>query len=102
MRRVKARRRGVGALMLAATTTASAQTLSSASNDWLVSAGDPGSSRYSTLDQIRRDNVGSLRPAWIYRTGDAPAIGPSEMQSTPIIVDGVLYTTTPALAVVAL
>jgi len=46
--------------------------------------------------------VASLRVAWIYHTGDVAANTRSEIQATPVIVDGVLYTTTPALAVVAL
>jgi quinoprotein glucose dehydrogenase len=70
--------------------------------DWRTTGGDPGNSRYSTLDQINRTNVGTLRVAWIYHTGDVPPNSRSEIQATPIVVDGVLYTTTPALAVVAL
>ena len=70
--------------------------------DWRVTGGDPGNSRYSPLAQINRTNVGTLRVAWIYQTGDGPADGRSEIQATPVVVDGVLYTTTPALAVVAL
>jgi len=67
-----------------------------------VTGGDPGNTRYSPLDQINRGNVARLRLAWTYHTGDAPPDGPSEIQATPIIVGGVLYTTTPALAVIAL
>ncbi|HMA21809.1 MAG TPA: PQQ-binding-like beta-propeller repeat protein, partial [Gemmatimonadaceae bacterium] len=70
--------------------------------DWRVTGGDPGNSRYSPLAQINRTNVGTLRVAWIYHTGDGRADGHSEIQATPVVVDGVLYTTTPALAVVAL
>ena len=70
--------------------------------DWPVTGGDPGNSRYSALDQITRDNVGQLRVAWVYHTGDMPAGDQSQIQATPIVVDGVLYTTTPALAVIAL
>ncbi len=69
-------------------------------SDWPVTGGDPGNSRYSALDQINRSNVSSLRVAWIYHTGDGSAT--SQIQAIPIVVDGVLYTTTPALAVVAL
>ena len=70
--------------------------------DWRVTGSTPGNDRYSALDQINRDNVRQLEVAWIYHTGDAPPGGRSEIQSTPIVVDGVLYTTTPALAVIAL
>ena len=70
--------------------------------DWRVSGGGPGNTRYSTLDQINRRNVGQLKVAWIYHTGDLPPDGQSEIQATPIVVDGVLYTSTPALAAIAL
>jgi len=71
-------------------------------DDWPVTGGAPGNDRYSALDQINRDNVRQLAVAWTYHTGDAPPSGRSEIQSTPIVVDGMLYTTTPALAVIAL
>jgi len=75
---------------------------STATSDWRTTGGDPGNSRYSPLDQINRANVATLRVAWIYHTGDVRADSHSEIQATPIVVDGVLYTTTPALAVIAL
>src|SRR5438034_2245053 len=56
--------------------------------------------RYSPLAQINRDNVSRLQVAWIYDSHDA--FKGSEMQSNPIVVDGVLYATTPTLHVVAL
>lgn len=71
-------------------------------SDWPVTGGDPGNTRYSSLDQINRDNVARLRVAWTFHTGDAPQGGSSEIQATPIVVGGMLYTTTPALAVIAL
>ncbi len=55
--------------------------------------------RYSPLTQINRGNVGRLRVAWTYDSHDA--FQGSEMQSNPIVVDGVLYATTPTLSVVA-
>jgi quinoprotein glucose dehydrogenase len=70
--------------------------------DWRTTGGDPGNSRYSPLDQINRTNVAALRVAWVYHTGDVRADSHSEIQATPIVVDGVLYTTIPTLAVVAL
>src|SRR6266571_488836 len=90
------------ALLLLATGCAS----QGPNTDWRVTGGDPGNTRYSTLDQISKTNVVELRVAWVYHTGDMPAHGPwggaSEIQATPIVIDGVLYTTTPALAVIAL
>ena len=71
------------------------------STDWSVTGGDPGNTRYSGLDQINRKNVSALRVAWVYHTGEV-SNGGAQIQATPIVVDGVMYATTPALAVVAL
>ena len=80
---------------------AAAAVAAAPADDWQVTGGEPGNSHYSSLDQITRANVKQLQVAWTYHTGDAPA-GRSEIQATPIIVGGVMYTTTPALNVVAL
>src|SRR5260370_37836324 len=68
--------------------------------DWRVYGGSPENIRYSKLDQINRDNVTRLQVAWTYDTGDA--FPGSEMQCNPIVIDGVLYATTPKLRVIAL
>ena len=49
--------------------------------------------RYSPLDQINNSNVNRLQVAWTYEAGDH--FKGSEMQSNPIIVEGMLYLTTP-------
>jgi len=68
--------------------------------EWKVYGGGPESIRYSNLDQINRGNVQKLRIAWTFDTGDA--FDGSEMQCNPIVVNGVLYATTPKLRVIAL
>jgi quinoprotein glucose dehydrogenase len=70
--------------------------------DWRVTGGEPGQTRYSPLDQITRKNVKSLRVAWVYHAGDASPQNRSEIQATPIVVRGVLYSTSPSLALFAL
>jgi quinoprotein glucose dehydrogenase len=70
--------------------------------EWRVYGGDPASRRYSALDQIHRGNVHRLRVAWVYHTGDHDAENRSQIQANPIVVDGVLYSTSPALRVFAL
>ncbi len=65
---------------------------------WARSQGDNGARRYSTLKQITRDNVRELEVAWTFRSGD----GAANVQSTPIVVDGLLYAPTPGRAIVAL
>jgi quinoprotein glucose dehydrogenase len=56
--------------------------------------------RYSPLAEINRSNVSGLKVAWTYDSHDA--FKGSEMQSNPVVVDGVLYATTPTMHVVAL
>jgi quinoprotein glucose dehydrogenase len=62
--------------------------------------GGTDNSRYSPLTQINGKNVGRLQVAWTYDSHDA--FKGSEMQSNPVVVDGVLYATTPTMRVVAL
>jgi quinoprotein glucose dehydrogenase len=68
--------------------------------DWRMFGGGPDNIHYSTLAQITRANVNQLQVAWQFDSGDAYA--GSEMQCNPIIVDGVMYATTPKLRVIAL
>jgi quinoprotein glucose dehydrogenase len=68
--------------------------------EWPVYRGDPGGTQFSPLAQIHAANVHRLQPAWTYRTGDATER--STMHANPIVVDGVMYLTTPSLKVVAL
>jgi len=70
-----------------------------APTDWPAHGG-VDNIRYSPLAQINRENVSTLRVAWSYDSHDA--FKGSEMQSNPVVVDGVLYATTPTLKVVAL
>lgn len=76
----------------------SAFCLHAADVQWPVNGG-PDNIRYSPLTQVNRENVGKLQVAWTYDSQDA--FKDSEMQSNPIVVDGVLYATTPKLRVVA-
>jgi quinoprotein glucose dehydrogenase len=68
--------------------------------DWPAYGGGADEIRYSRLDQINRQNVGKLQVAWAFETGDA--FDGSEFQCNPLVVDGVLYATTPKSNVVAL
>ncbi|MBI1876518.1 MAG: pyrroloquinoline quinone-dependent dehydrogenase [Acidobacteria bacterium] len=77
--------------------------------EWRVYGGDPGGSRFSSLDQINRRNVATLAPAWTYHTGEVspdakstPARRLSAFESTPLMVDGALFLSTPSDRIVAL
>ncbi|HEY9226028.1 MAG TPA: PQQ-binding-like beta-propeller repeat protein [Gemmatimonadaceae bacterium] len=68
--------------------------------DWPVYGGNTDNTHYSTLSQITPANVAQLKVAWTYETRDE--FKGSEMQANPIVVDGVLYATTPKMRVFAL
>jgi len=70
------------------------------SADWPVYGGNTDHTHFSTLNQITPANVKQLAVAWTFQTGDE--FKGSEMQANPIIVDGVLYATTPKMHVFAL
>jgi quinoprotein glucose dehydrogenase len=67
--------------------------------DWRV-VGGANNIHYSVLDQINRSNVQRLKIAWQFDSHDE--YEGSEMQCNPIVIDGVLYATTPRLRVIAL
>ncbi|HYF29572.1 MAG TPA: PQQ-binding-like beta-propeller repeat protein [Chitinophagaceae bacterium] len=71
-------------------------------NGWSHCKGSPESIHYSSLLQIDTNNVKNLRIAWHYRTGDADTIHNSQIQCNPIIVDTVLYGTSPQMKLFAL
>src|SRR5262247_675917 len=62
---------------------------------WPAYGRDAGGARYSPLTQINRSNIGQLKTAWTYRTGaaevKATSAGKAAFESTPILVDGLLY-----------
>lgn len=54
---------------------------------WLTTGRDAGKTHYSPLETINRDTVGRLGFAWELKTGTNRG-----MQATPLVVDGVMYT----------
>lgn len=68
--------------------------------DWSRYGGPEDGSRYSSLAQITTENVSKLEIVWTYKTGDATAS--SQIQCQPIVVNGLLYGSTPRLNVFAL
>lgn len=58
--------------------------------NWLTFGHDYTNQRYSALTQVNTRTVRSLAPRWIYQTGIS-----ATFQATPLVVDGVMYLTTP-------
>src|SRR5499426_1467367 len=65
--------------------------------NWLTYSGNYSSHRFSTLDQITPANVKNLKLQWVYQ---APVAG--NWQTTPLVVDGMMYITQRPNDIVAL
>lgn len=84
------------ALFLMATTLAWGQ-------DWPVYGHDLGNRKYSTLTQINTGNVSQLTQAWVFDTNTTQIAGVSRAtQSTPLVVNGVMYMVTGHQSLVAI
>lgn len=78
--------------------------------EWRYYGHDPGGNRHSPLDQIHRGNVAGLRRAWTFSIGEPnrPLEGgrnggeQTAFECTPLVVDGVMYLTTPSNRAIAL
>ncbi|HVR70668.1 MAG TPA: PQQ-binding-like beta-propeller repeat protein [Vicinamibacteria bacterium] len=98
-------RRALGlslAVLTPASAARSAPPAPPAGREWRSHGGDPGHTQYSPLTQIDTANVKRLRQAWVHRTGDKREDDRSQIQCQPIVVDGVLYATSPAIKLFAL
>jgi len=58
--------------------------------NWLTYSGDYAGRRYSALDEVNANNAPSLVAKWVYQTA---ATG--KFETTPVVVDGILYATGP-------
>jgi glucose dehydrogenase len=59
--------------------------------DWPTYYGNLSGNRYTTVDQITAANVARLQIQWIYPIQYSP------LETTPLVVDGVMYATGPNL-----
>lgn len=69
---------------------------------WRVYGGSKKAQHYSALTQIDSTNVNKLQVAWEYHTHDADTLAHSQIQCSPIVVDSILYGTTPKLRLFAI
>ncbi|MCI0622653.1 MAG: PQQ-dependent dehydrogenase, methanol/ethanol family [Acidobacteria bacterium] len=67
--------------------------------NWLTYSRTYDGQRYSPLAQVHRDNVNAMKVQWIYQMDRADIRG---LQMTPLVVDGVMYTTKPPADIVAI
>lgn len=65
--------------------------------NWVMYGGTYNNQRYSALTQVTKDNVKDLELAWTYSTGILKSF-----ETTPLVINGVMYATTPDNHVIAL
>jgi len=91
--------------ILVAGSLVAAQQQSSQQVEWLYYGGDPGGTKYSTLTDIGAENVQRLQVAWQWKHWETPLkqydTVPGFFESTPLMIDGVLYVTTPYNSIAA-
>jgi len=63
------------------------------SGEWRSYGGDLGSTRYAPLDQINASNFNNLEVAWRFKTDNLGPRPEFQYEGTPLMVNGVLYTT---------
>src|SRR5947209_12217908 len=69
----------------------------SEAGNWLTYSGSYRSWRYSSLEKINRQNAATLKVAWVHQMPTNHRI-----ETTPLVVDGVMYVTEPPSNVFAL
>jgi quinoprotein glucose dehydrogenase len=69
-----------------------------AGEDWAYTGGTEKQIKYSELEQINKSNVSQLEVAWVYNSGDMAG----NVQGNPLIVEGMVYVTTPGQKLIAL
>jgi len=77
--------------------------LNSEDHDWPTYGGNKAGNRYSPLTQINLANVRNLKQVWSYDTGENKTPGERgiDIQCQPIVVNGILYGTTPRMKLFA-
>ena len=74
--------------------------------EWLYYGADQGGSKYSALTDIGPENLPRLQIAWQWKHFDAPleqyGTEPGQFEAVPLMIDGVLYVTTPYNNIAAL
>jgi quinoprotein glucose dehydrogenase len=61
--------------------------------EWPTYGGDLGNTRYSALDQINASNFDKLQVAWRFKTDNLGPKPEANLEGTPLMVKGVLYST---------
>src|SRR3970040_254645 len=91
--------------LLAAMARASGQAQQAPQVEWMHYGGDEGGMRHSPLTDVDAKNLPRLQVAWQWKHWETPlkeyGTTPGQFESTPLMVDGTLYVTTPYNSIAA-
>lgn len=79
----------LGCIVLLTAQVSTVEKVASTKENWPHYGGTYQFWRYSALGQVNRNNVKKLVPAWVFQTGMIDG----GLQSTPVVIDGVMYLT---------
>ena len=89
----KSWRLALGLLALLATAADARAQQGAKNGEWRTYGGDLGMTRYAPLDQINAGNFAKLQVAWRFKTDILGARPDFNLQTTPLMINGVLYAT---------
>ena len=84
-------KRAIVCLLLCATTLIAQQ--GAKNGEWRTYGGDLGNTHYSPLDQISAANFNKLEIAWRFKTDNLGPTPEYNLEATPLVVNGILYST---------
>ena len=84
---------GASAALLALVAPPATTQQGASNTSWPSYGGDRGNTRYSPLSQIDASNFSKLQPAWIFSTANLGPTPETNLESTPLVIDGVFYST---------
>src|SRR5438105_11728274 len=84
-------KRAIVCLLLCVTTLIAQQ--GAKNGEWRTYGGDLGNTHYSPLDQINGANFNNLQVAWRFKTDNLGPTPEYNLEGTPLMVDGVMYST---------
>src|SRR5919201_29049 len=84
-------KRAIVCLLLCATTLIAQQ--GAKNGEWRNYGGDLGNTHYSPLDQINASNFNNLQIAWRFKTDNLGPAPEYNLEATPLVANGILYST---------
>src|SRR5215475_6238178 len=83
----------IGVVLLLSVSGPIASQSGAKNGEWRTYGGDLGNTHYSPVDQINAGNFNQLQVAWRFKTTNLGPRPETNLQSTPLMINGVVYST---------